>query len=54
MAEELTHAEYFQKFNEAFKVYEKVKSEENVCLLNRYLAVSSCSSLFPKLNLGAS
>lgn len=40
MLEELSQIDSFRKFNQAFEEYQRVKSDENANLINRYLAVS--------------
>lgn len=44
MLEELTQVETFRKFNQVYKEYQKVKSDEIVNLINRYLAVCMLQS----------
>lgn len=46
--QQISQRDYFLKFNEAYKAYQGARSEDNLALVNRYLALIS-SILEPKL-----
>lgn len=50
---EANQEDYFKSFNEAYKDYQQSRSEENLALINRYLAVRSYFTTESKFEFAA-